>query len=231
MTETKRNIIRRLSKPENPKMAMVLAHGLYASREGFSVPNGLIIIFVSRTARYLPQSVVNTEFYNVFTRPERIHGILSNTNSRPPVFLKDWERRTYGPGDLCPNINLEMFDAGWGMGLHALPLVQNQLRTTPGIYMGETIKLSELVSRIHGSGILFVTSCRGTTDLPRYYENLSANYTFPQWSLEYNLQRQNEISSRMLKRRRINKENLLRKNKNNTPDAKRRRINNRMNIN
>lgn len=224
-------MIRRLSRPENPKMAMVLAHGLYASREGFSVPNGLIIIFVSRTARYLLQSVVNADFYNVFTRTQRIQNILSNPNSRPPIFLKDWERRTYGPGDLCPNINLEMFDAGWGMGLHALPLVQNQLRTTPGIYMGETIKLSELVSRIHGSGILFVTSCRGTTDLPRYYANLSANYTFPQWSLEYNLQRQNEISSRMLKRRRINKENLLRKNKNNTPDAKRRRINNRMNIN
>ena len=228
MTETKRNIIRRLSRPENPKMAMVLAHGLYASREAFSVPNGLVIIFVSRTARYLPQSVVNTEFYNVFTRPERIHGILSNTNSRPPVFLKDWERRTYGPGDLCPNINLEMFDAGWGMGLHALPLVQNQLRTTPGIYMGETIKLSGLVSRIHGSGILFVTSCRGTTDLSTYYQNISANYKFPEWSLEYKLQEQNEISSRMLKRRRNT--NSIRKNKN-TPDAKRRRINNRMNVN
>jgi hypothetical protein len=221
MAETKINMIRRLSKPEKNSMAMVLAHGLYDSREAFSVPNGLIIIFVCRTARYLPQSVVNTEFYNVFTRPERIHGILSNTNSRPPVFLKDWKRRTYGPGDLCPSINLEMFDTGWGMGLHALPLVQNQLRTTPGLYMGETIKLSELVSRIHGSGILFVTSCRGTTDLPRYYENLSANYTFPQWSLEYNLQRQNAISSRMLKRRRNT--NSIRKNKN-TPEAKKKKV-------
>jgi hypothetical protein len=182
---------------------MVLAHGSYASRDAFSVPTGIIIIFVSRTARYLPQSVVNTNFYNVFTNTQRMHNILSNTNSRPPVFLKDWERRTYGPGDTCPNIVLEMSDANWKMGLHQLPLTRNQLQTTAGVYMGQTMKLSELVTALKqtGSGILFVTSCRGTTNLPITYQNLTANYTFPVWSLEYNLQRQNEISSRMLKRR------------------------------
>lgn len=237
MAETKRNMIKRLSKPENPKTAMVLAHGLYASREAFSVPNGLIIIFVSRTARYLPSSVVNTEFYNVFTSSERIHGILSNPNSRPPVFLKDWEKRVYGPGDQCPNLGLTFHELSttepvvWGWGIHSLPLVNNQLKMSKGVFYGMKMKLSQVISSINGNGIIFVTSCRGTTDLPTYYQNVSANYTFPEWSLEYKLQRQNEISSRMLKRRRINKENLLRKNKNNTPDAKRRRINNRMNVN
>ena len=228
MAETKRNMIKRLSRPENHGMAMVLSHGSYASREGFNVPTGIVIIFVSRTARYLPQSVVNSEFYNVFTRTQRIHNILSNPNSRPPIFLKDWERRTYGPGDLCPNLKLEMNDPAWGMGIHALPLVQNQLRTTPGIHYGRTMKLSDLISTMSGSGILFVTACRATTTQLNTYMNLTSNYSFPLWSLEYNLQRQNEISSRMLKRRRNT--NSIRKNKN-TPDSKTRRINNRMNTN
>lgn len=196
-------MIKRLSRPENPRLAMVLAHGSYASNESFSVPSGIIIIFVSRTARYLPTTVVTSEFYDVFTNTQRIHNILSNKNARPPVFLQDWERRTYGPGDSCPNIKLQLSDPEWGMGLHQLPMARNQLQTTPGTFMGQTMKLSELVTTLKqtGSGILFVTSCRGTPNLPRTYMNLTANYTFPNWSLEYNLQRQNEISSRMLKRR------------------------------
>jgi len=201
MAETKKNMIKRLSSPNTPRMAMVLAHGTYASRNAFSLPAGIIIIFVSKTARYLPQSVINTEFYNVFTNTQRIHNILSNTNSRPPLFLKDWERRTYGPGDTCPDLTIQMNDPNWGMGLHTLPLVRNQLRTTAGAFMGQTMKLSELVSSLSGSGILFVTSCRNTTNQPFSYRNLTANYSFPEWSLEHNLQRQNEISSRMLKRR------------------------------
>ena len=221
-------MIKRLSKPEAPKMAMILGHGSYASRAGFSVPTGKIIIFVSRTARYLPQSVVNTEFYNVFTRPARLHGILSNPNSRPPLFLKDWERRVYGPGDVCPDLSLAMNDPAWGMGIHSLPLTNNQLKTNPGVFYGQTMKLSRVVSEISGSGILFVTACRATTDMPTSYQNVSANYTFPVWSLEYNLQRQNEISARLLKRRR--EINLLRKNKN-QPNAKKRKINNHMNVN
>ncbi len=228
MSETKRNMVKRLSKPEAPKMAMVLGHGLYASRDGFSVPAGKIIIFVSRTARYLPQSVVNTEFYNVFTRPARLHGILSNPNSRPPLFLKDWERRVYGPGDVCPNLSLAMNDPNWGMGIHALPMVNNQLKMQPGVFYGQEMKLSQIISAINGNGILFVTACRATTDMPYYYRNISANYTFPEWSLEYNLQRQNAISARLLKRRREN--NTLRKNKN-QPNAKKSRTNNRMNVN
>lgn len=228
MSETKRNMVKRLSKPESPKMAIVLAHGLYASREGFTVPPGKIIIFVSRTARYLPQSVVDSDFYNVFTRPERIHGILSNPNSRPPLFLKDWEQRIYGHGDLCPNLGLEMNDPAWGMGIHSLPLVNNQLKLIRGFLYGQNMKLSQLTSQIQNSGILFVTACRATTDMPTYYDNISANYSFPRWSIEYNLQRQNAISARILKRRREN--NTLRKNKN-QPNAKKRRTNNRMNIN
>ena len=228
MAETKRNAARRLSNPSNPRTAMVLAHGSYASRESFNVPNGIVIIFVSRTARYLPQSVINSEFYNVFTRRVRLHNILSNTNSRPPLFLKDWDRRTYGPGDVCPNLKLEMDDPDWGMGLHALPLVNNQLRTTPGVFYGRKMKLSELVHEIGGSGVLFVTACRAVTTQLNSYRNLTANYSFPQWSLEYNLQRQNEISSRMLKRRRNS--NTLRKNKN-LPSEKLVRTNNRMNMN
>ena len=218
MAETKRNMIKRLSKPDSPKMAMVLAHGLYATRYGFSVPAGKIIIFVSRTARYLPQSVVGKNFYNVFTRLERIHGILSNPKSRPPLFLKDWEHRVYGPGDQCPDLNLEMDDPAWGMGIHALPLMNNQLKLQAGVLYGKTMKLSQLISEISGSGILFVTACRATTDMPTYYQNVTATYTFPKWSLEYQLQRQNEISARFLKRRREN--NTLRKNKN-QPRAKR----------
>jgi len=226
MAETKRNMVKRLSKPEAPKMAMVLGHGSYASREGFSVPAGKIIIFISRTARYLPSTIVNSAFYNVFTRPERLHGILSNPNSRPPLFLKDWERRVYGPGDVCPNLDIKFHELSptepveWGWGIHSVPLANNQLRTTPGILYGQEMNLAQIISGFSGSGILFVTSCRGTTTTPTYYQNVSANYTFPEWSLEYNLQRQNEISARLLKRRREN--TTLGRNRN-QPGAKKRK--------
>jgi hypothetical protein len=200
---------------------MVLAHGSYNSRSAFPVRNGLLIIFVSRTARWLPQSVVNPEFYNVFTRTERIHNILTNVNSRPPPFLQEWNRRTYGPGDVCPDLNLHMNDPNWGMGVHRLPLIRGQLRTTPGVLNGRMMKLSELVNEVTGNGILFVTSCRGTTTQLNNYNNLTSNYHFPEWSLEYNLQRQNQISSRMIKRRRNT--TVIRNRNRNEPNTKRRK--------
>lgn len=219
MSETKANLIRNFSG-SNFRAAMVLAHGGYESMNSFVLRPGLIIIFVSRTARYLPQTVIDSSFYSVFTRRERLKTILTETNSRPPQFLKDWRTRTYGPGDVCPDITLDMSDPAWGMGLHLLPLSDNQLRTTPGVFYGTRMKLSELVSTLTDRGILFVTSCRSTPQMPTNYMNLRANYRFPEWSMEHMLQVQNQISSRMLKRRRNNRTRNA-----NQPVTKRRRVN------
>ena len=102
--------------------------------------------------------------------------------------------------------------------------------------MGQTMKLSQLVPSLAstGSGILFVTACRGTTNMPISYQNLTANYTFPNWSLEYQLQQQNEISSRMLKRRRaggVSNNNSNSNNTNNNQRVRRARLNNARNKN
>ena len=45
---------------------IALGHGTYESSDYFVVPNNVVIIFISRSSRYLPQSVVSPEFYRYF---------------------------------------------------------------------------------------------------------------------------------------------------------------------
>ena len=197
------------------KMSMVLAHGTYEVDQEFVVPPGLIIIFVCRAARYLPQYIINEKFYRLFTSKSRLRAFLTNkmiryAHPRTPgktvtmtpylEVMKDWQKRTYGPGDTCPDITLVMSDPSWGMGLHRIPLENGQLSSRPGRFSGETMQLSQL-SRGR-RGILFVTSCRATRGMPTSYHNVSRTYSFPMWSLEHKLQQKNVSSSRVLKRKR-----------------------------
>ncbi len=214
MSETKRHLISRLS---SESMGMVLAHGTYEVDQEFVVPPGLVIIFVCRAARYLPQYIINEKFYRLFTSKTRLRAFLAGRMIRyrhprtPGAYvstvpylevMKDWQKRTYGPGDTCPDITLVMSDPSWGMGVHEVPLQNGELSSRHGLFAGETLHLSQLVRRTRRSGILFVTSCRATRGMPTSYHNVSKTYSFPTWSLEHKLQQKNVSSSRVVKRKR-----------------------------
>jgi hypothetical protein len=202
---------------------MLFGHGAYSQNvTTFTVPAGKYYIFISRTSRYLPQSVVTPGFYNFFTDLSQIKGLLKGEVD-PPVFLEDWRNRTYGPGDSCPNLTLQTQDSNWpGMGAHKLPLVgQNALKNAPTLgYNGRTMKISE----VPGTGVFFVVACRATETQSENFRNLTRkSYNFTPGSLENRLQRMNLISTRTNKRRRGNQATIINKNKN-EPVAKKRRF-------
>jgi hypothetical protein len=213
MSETKRNALRRQTH-----FSMILAHGTYGyTRDLTTIKPGQYIIFISRTSRYLPQSIINPEFKDIFTQKHLIESLIKGTLRHVPPFLIDIEHRTYGPGDQCPNLEMQMHDPEWsGMGWHKLPLVwREELKIRPGEGNGHTIKLSEY----NTIGVTFIVACRATGSQMQNYQGVTNVYQFPPGSYEHNLQLQDEISARIIKRRRNN--NSLRKNKN-QPASKRR---------
>lgn len=156
-------------------LALILSHGEYqenAIATKFRVPEGQMIVFVSKTGVYLPQAVIDQAFYDIFGSARGVSDLLKRRMGRAvPWYLKGFEKRTYAPGDQCPNLTLHMFDPAWGgMGLHALPLRAplGGPGATPGIHRGQTMKLSQ----VRGRGVLFVVACRavvGQQQIPTYY--------------------------------------------------------------
>jgi hypothetical protein len=212
------NTSKRINLARKTDLYMLFGHGVYKRDvTTFTVPAGKYFIFISRTSRYLPQSVVTPEFYNFFTDLAQIKGLLKD-EVEPPRFMSNWRNRTYGPGDSCPDLTLHMQDTQWpGMGAHRLPLVQNGLRIAPTLGgSGGNLKISE----VPGTGVFFIVACRATETQSVNFRNLNRNsYNFAPGSLENRLQRQNLISTRTNKRRREN-QTTTRRNKN-VPAAKR----------
>lgn len=214
MAETKRNALRRQTD-----FKMILAHGQYGiTTELTTILPNQYIIFVSRTSRYLPQHVIDRRFKEIFTSLTLIKDLIKGTLTNVPPYLKDLETRTYGPGDQCPDLMMQMRDPAWpGMGVHQLPLSwPNQLRILPGEANGQTYKISQY----HGTGVTFIVACRGVEGQNSSYSGVVNRYIFPPGSIYSRLQTQDEISARILKRRRNNAN--LRKNKDERV-AKRRR--------
>lgn len=197
--------------------SMILSHGSYGlTFNTFTVPPEQFIIFVSRTSRYLPQYIIDSQFKTIFTDINKIKRVIREEYHPLPPYLEGLKTRTYGPGDSCPNLKLQMSDPKWpGMGVNHLPLIwREQLKTKQGEYNGITTTLSNYTRK----GVTFVVACRAVETQSMNYMGVKDVYTFPQNSTEYALQMQNLISSRSLKRRRD--EDTLRKNKN-VPQSKR----------
>jgi hypothetical protein len=160
---------------------LILSHGEYQGNalNTFRVHEGQIIVFVSKTAVYLPQKIIDKDFYDIFGDAQNVSNLLKRRMGRVPWYLKGFEKRTYAPGDQCPNLTLHMFDPAWGgMGLHALPLTKGQRLegpdARPGQFHGQTVKLKDLTGR----GVLFVVACRavvGREQSPTFFH--AENYT------------------------------------------------------
>ena len=92
----------------------------------FIIPPRTAIVFLSPVGMTLPQEIIDEKFYKLFTNSKRISDLLAGrlpSDSISPYF-HDWKRRIYGPGDRCPNMEIDTTDDPcWnGMGRHALPL-------------------------------------------------------------------------------------------------------------
>lgn len=162
------------------RLSLLLSHGEYqgdAIATKFKVPEGQLIVFVSKTGVYLPQKIVDQKFYEIFGDKRNVSDLLTRKTFPVPWYLKGFRKRTYGPGDQCPNLTLHMSDPAWGgMGIHPLPL-KARLEgpgAPPGAFHGQTKKLRDLAGR----GVLFVVACRavvGRVQSPTFFH--APNYT------------------------------------------------------
>ena len=202
------------------KFSMILAHGTYGLTTSLTTINpDQYIIFVSRTSRYLPQNIIDDRFKQIFSNQSLIESLIKGTLRNVPEYLKDLETRTYGPGDQCPDLTMEMKDPNWmGMGWHPLPLHWKEiLKTKSGYGNGQTLQLSQY----ENTGVTFIVACRATGQQLETYHGITNVYQFPPGSYEQALVMQNQISARTLKRRRNTE--TLRRNEN---PAKRLRFSN-----
>lgn len=190
-------------------LALILSHGEYqenALATKFRVPEGQMIVFVSKTGVYLPQKIIDKNFYDIFGHAPTVSRLLKRRLGPLPWYLKGFEKRTYAPGDQCPNLTLHMFDPAWeGMGLHALPLTKplNGPDARPGQFHGQTVKLRDLTGR----GVLFVVACRavvGQQQIPPYMHapeyTLRARASSPEAQLQRFDRRVNIGSTREFRR-------------------------------
>jgi len=92
----------------------------------FVIPPRTAIVFLSPVGMTLPQDIINDDFYQLFTNSNHISDLLAGRLSGEIVspYFRDWKQRIYGPGDRCPNMEIDSGnDPCWnGIGLHSLPL-------------------------------------------------------------------------------------------------------------
>ena len=189
--KTKRELLKTLPR------YISLAHGTYESNIGnFIVAENKIFVFVSQASRYLLQNVI-PELYQFFTKDDI-------TGQRVPNVLKDWRKRTYGPGERCSILKLQYSDVQWpGMGIHELPIKNDTFTTTPGLLHGQTVDLS-YINTNGPAGTYFIVSCRAVTGQPSRYSSQRTNYIFTPNSTHARLVSENVASSSLSKRRILN---------------------------
>ncbi len=159
---------------------LVFGHGVQNSNDKFVVGPSQAIVFIAPIGTVLSQRALTKRFYEIFSNSKAIEQYVAGTLRKVPVFMRDWETRTYGPGTTCPDLWLNFTDPKWkSMGIHQLPL-RGVLKTysqatmatlkqvvgttnvvTSGLY-GTKSRLSALTTSLRG--IVFVIACRKIED-------------------------------------------------------------------
>lgn len=146
------------------RVQFLLAHGKHTS-DTFKVPEGQIIVFVSRAGRQLPATIVNQAFYDIFASANALQKMMTTQSKNLPWFLRGWKGRTYGPGDTCPETVLQLTDPiCWksAMGLHVLPLAY-PLRSP------EQFAKSKDPKNVEKAKVLWGKRCRTPIEDPAYF--------------------------------------------------------------
>jgi hypothetical protein len=176
---------------------IALGHGAYNKNpSAFIVPPNTVYIFISKASRYLVQSVITPEFYTYFGRANRNY-TAKNSRNMPDV-VKGWDTHVYGPGQQISDITLQFSDPNWpGMGVHHLPIQQDQFKTTPGMFSGQTGTLSSL----NLNGVIFIIACRAIEGQSKRYHGQNVSYIFDPSSVHARLVKQDSVSSALRKRK------------------------------
>jgi hypothetical protein len=217
MSLTKQELIRKL-----PKFIM-LGHGEYEQNPGYIiVPEKTVFVFLSKASRYLPQSIVDNKFYKFFGKSERNYSVR-HTDDMPDV-VKGWYTHVYGPGERMSNIGLHFLDPDWpGMGVHKLPIRQNQFKTKPGKFNGESGHLVDLIPHLK-PGVYFLVTCRAFPEQNYIYTDIHTNFWFPKGTPQRRIQEEDNVSKSILRRKRTTTvNNLVRKMENLSLKQKQRR--------
>ena len=174
-THTLINRIKNVAAQPNTAFKMVVGHGGLignAARAFAKVPAGTYIIFLSKPGHLLAQA-------SVVSNPQmRNHTYLRNviTNTLPrwaiqPVRLGMWKQHVYGPGNLYPDLSLNLYDVNKEghrltgspfnrlAGLHTI----KSNRPTQKHFYGQNVHLSNIV-RFGGPGIYVVVACRASSE-------------------------------------------------------------------
>ena len=193
--ETKNELIKRL----RPSRYFVSGHGGYENENNlktFIVPKNTIYIFLSKAARFMcGKHILNNNTKRFFM----------NKTTTIPTILKNYKTRTYGPGEIIHNLNIQLHGDGNDiipMGVYKLPMTGVQFFIKGNKY-GKTIKLSELTG-----GIFYIGACRGLSKQSlNTNQNKHINYPSNIAHIAKNLINRNKVSSSHVKRKRIGNNN------------------------
>lgn len=159
------------------KTTLIFGHGVHSTERKFVVEKDQAVVFLAPISSKLCVRTMTKRFYEIFSNSQKIKDYVSGTLRAIPEFMKGWEKRTYGPGTLCPDLWLDFKDPTWtSMGVIPLPL-RTQLRVyspktaSSLVYLVGTTNVK--TDRVHGGtktwlsplvkgmkGIVFVIACR-----------------------------------------------------------------------
>jgi hypothetical protein len=227
----KRNIIRNAA--ETSRFGFVIGHGVSVGTK-FDVPPNVHVIFLSDPGYPLSVGVVDNKFPSLVKNLSKFKNFIRGTlpeNQIPRQLLArnwKWWEHVYQPNSKCPNLKIELFDRThpnldvimglWYSGQGGVVPFHNSSNSSGRKFHGRTMNLKELSeaasinTRNHGGCFLFVTSCRGTSDVSRPIVNGGAtgmqNYPLePFYNVRSNIlaanRRAEEIAARLATRKRM----------------------------
>lgn len=166
---TRVNRIKSLASNSATRIRLVIGHGSLMPI-AYRVPNGTYIIYVSKPGHLLAQSeVLNYPqiFNNRYVR-SIIRGETRDADIQP-VTLRSWKKHVYGPGDIYPDLFLNLFNHNLnikrtpGTRFDAVVGVHTLNNGSPRGMYGQPTSVQEIITR-YGPGIYVVFACRSSAE-------------------------------------------------------------------
>ena len=164
---TRINRIKILASNSSTRVRLVVAHGVLLP-DTHRAPSGTYIIFLSKPGHLLAQDMLlrYPQLFSSRYLRRVFKGEIPVAQIQPPP-LRTWKSRFYGPGDIYPNMNLNLFD----INLNGVPTPGTQYNFVTGVHSlnngskgmyGRTKTLHEIVTQ-YGAGIYIVSACRASS--------------------------------------------------------------------
>jgi hypothetical protein len=151
----------------------------------FTVPSGIHVVFFSNPGYWISLRVLNDpNLLKILDNPQQFKKFIDGELPRDeiPKIVKEsnwnWKQHIYGPGMLCPNMYLQMYDeenTSWGRwynnmcGFYYFDTIFNQQRTIVKSSAKKYTSAENLVTNLKQTpfkGVLFLFGCRGDPAVP-----------------------------------------------------------------